>query len=94
MTTALKEVVILKKPDNECPNCKNLGMFLDLALGGKYNDKVDFVRSYEQPELYYQMVEDFEIMSMPAIIDLSENKVIATGFNPAATNEFLLTKFG
>lgn len=94
MALSDKKVLILKKRNEECPQCKNLEMFMDLALGGAYNDDVDIVRNYEQEQRYNEICEQLNIMSMPAIIDVETGKLIASGFDAGITISFLKEKFG
>ena len=84
----MSKVVIVKKANSDCPACKNLEMFLNLALSGKYNDLIEFVKQDEDQAKYDEYVEKYGIMSMPAIIDVETDKVVATGFNPGATVDY------
>lgn len=89
----VKDVVVLKKPEKDCPNCRNLSSFLNLALNGEYNEHIQFITTPEHEETYQELVDKYNIMSMPAIIDIKNNKLVATGFDPATTNEFLISNF-
>lgn len=77
---------LLTKED--CPNCRNLKTFLDVALEGKYNPKIFIVRKEEDAKHYQELVEKYQLLSVPALIDM-ETGEMATGFNPPKVMELL-----
>lgn len=77
---------LLTKED--CPNCRNLKTFLDVALKSHYNPKIFIVRKEEDEEHYNELVEKYQLMSVPALIDIETGEMV-TGFNPPKTMELL-----
>jgi glutaredoxin len=62
----MSPVLILTK--NDCPNCKNLKMFLKMALGDKYAPDIQEVHQTEHAEEFLQLVKQHQITSTPAMI--------------------------
>lgn len=76
-----------------CPSCNSLKLFLLAAMGGKYDDKIEFIKKEENEELYREWVERVETMQTPTTIFLDGDEVVEvlTGFNPAKQKKALET---
>lgn len=73
------KILILSKGEG-CKYCTQLDMFLNLALGGEYNDKFTKILESQEPEYYNQVVDGEAFMQAPMIIN-TETREAITGFD-------------
>jgi glutaredoxin len=85
----MEKVLILTK--NDCPNCKNLKMFLKMALGDKYAPDIQEVHQTDQAEQFLQLVTQYQITSTPAMIYSNE---VVRYFQPQEVVSFLHKHLG
>lgn len=71
-----------------CKYCNNLNSFLIHALEGEFDEQIKKVNFEEDPNVYNAVVEKTGAMSLPIIVDLSNENFIS-GFNPPEIIEIL-----
>jgi glutaredoxin-like protein NrdH len=62
----MDKVLLLTK--NDCPNCKNLKLFLKMALGDKYAPDILEVHQLDQASQFKELISKYQITSTPALI--------------------------
>lgn len=89
----MKKVIIFTK--NECPNCKSLGMFLNIALKRKYDKNIEHLNMEDSEEEWEKYDSKLDITSVPTVA-LEENGEILEvirGFKPPQIKEMLESNF-
>lgn len=71
-----------------CKYCNNLKSFLEFGLEGKFDSQITIVNLETNPEDYELVIGETGAMSLPVVLDISENKYI-TGFNPPELTDLL-----
>lgn len=62
-----KKVVMVTKQN--CPKCVQIKMYMDNALTEEQRKVIEVVKKEENLEKYLKLVEDYQIESVPAMID-------------------------
>lgn len=79
-----KKIQILTK-DN-CPGCKNLKMFLEVALQDKYKEHIEYIHKETNPAQYQELVEEHDVLTLPVLIAGEE---VQKGFSPSTLESFI-----
>lgn len=85
----MEKVIILTK--NDCPNCKNLKLFLKMALGDKYAPDIEEVHQVDHPSRFQALVAQHQITSTPALIYRQD---VVRYFQPQEVVNFLHKHLG
>lgn len=81
------KILILSKGAG-CKYCTQLDMFMNLALGGEFNDKVTKVLE-DEDKTYYDLVVDKEkFMQAPMVINIETGESV-TGFDATQVIQML-----
>lgn len=84
-----EKVLLLSKDD--CPNCKNLKLFLKMALNDKYAPEIQEVHQVQHAQHFAALVKAHQITSTPALIYKGE---VVRYFQPQAVVNFFVKYFG
>ena len=71
---------------DNCTKCNSLKTFLDRGLGGRYNDKIEWVKREDNPEMFMTLAENHNVMATPTVIYGDQ---IMRNPNPNTINDFL-----
>lgn len=80
----MNQIYLVSKPN--CPQCHSLKMFLKMALRDKYADDIKICDQELDEELYYKIVKEFRITSLPALVSGDD---ILRQCDPTPTVQFL-----
>lgn len=83
----MQQMIMLTKAG--CTQCASAKMILEKALNNKYNPYINFVQKEQQPEQYDAMVQQYNIMALPAFI--TPNGTVLRNASPSALMQFLKT---